>query len=392
MSFQRKIVQDVLSFLQSDKNLIQIITGPRQVGKTTAATQISELWEGEVIFVSADQPLPPSSEFVQAHWERAASLNKTNTLLIIDEVQKINGWSESIKLLWDLEVRKKNNQIKVLLLGSSALLIERGITESLTGRFLLHRCFHWNYSEMKKGFNLTLEEWIFYGGYPGAIDFKGSNVWHQYVSDSLIETVISKDVLQMQNVTKPSLLRHLFLLSASYPAQILSFNKMLGQLQDAGNTTTLSHYLKLLESAFLISGLELYKKGKKNKRGSSPKLILWNNALVNAISNETLESAKEELEWWGRLVENAVGAHIMNELSTNNYSIYYWRERGLEVDFVVESQRKVWAIEVKSNKPAKLTGLQKFCKVYDNAIPVIIGKGHWELEDFLSSDLKEFFR
>lgn len=392
MGYQRKIVKEILNHFNSEKELIQIITGPRQVGKTTAATQISENWDGEVIFSSADQPLPPGAEFIQAHWERASSLNKPNTLLIIDEVQKIKGWSETVKFLWDLEVRKKTNRIKVLLLGSSALLIERGITESLTGRFLLHRCFHWNYKEMKNAFNCSLEEWLFYGGYPGAISFKGTDTWHQYVSDSLIETVISKDVLQLQNVAKPSLLRHLFLLSTSYPAQILSYNKMLGQLQDAGNTTTLSHYLKLLETAFLLSGLELYKKGKKVKRGSSPKLILWNNALINAISGETLESAQSDMEWWGRLVENAVGAYIMNELSTNNYTIYYWRERGLEVDFVIESQRKVWAVEVKSNKPSKLTGLQKFCNIYKDTIPVIIGKGHFELEDFFNSDLREVFK
>ena len=168
---------------------------------------------------------------------------------------------------------------------------------------------------MREAFDWDLDKWIFFGGYPGAADFVDEvQIWADYVNNSLIETVMAKDILQLQTVNKPALLRHLFLLSCGAPAQILSYNKMLGQLHDAGNTTTLAHYLKLLESAYLVSGLQLFKRGKQKKRGSSPKLILWNNALINAVSGITFEEARADHSWWGRLVENAVGGHLLNTL------------------------------------------------------------------------------
>lgn len=391
--FQRQVVQAVLDALKNRKNLLQIITGPRQVGKTVAAQQIAQQWPGETILVSADSPLPPGPEWLRAQWERArrtAQPDKTGqTLLIVDEIQKVKGWSEEVKSLWDQNLVDEPG-IKVLLLGSSSLLLQQGLTESLAGRFFLHRCPHWEFSEMAAVFSFNLDQWLYFGGYPGAAEFaEDESRWAAYVTDSLIETVLTKDVLQMQTVAKPALLRHLFFLSCGSPAQILSYNKMLGQLHDAGNTTTLAHYVKLLETAFLLSGLELFKRGRLKRRGSSPKLVIWNNALINAVSGGGLISSRDDFSWWGRLVENAVGAYLLNFFTGRPVKLYYWRERGFEVDFVIETPRRLWALEVKSGRVGKIPGLAKFIRQYPDAEPLIIGSGGIPLAEFFTCNLSE---
>lgn len=387
--FEREIVFKVLQGLQGKKKILHIITGPRQVGKTTAAHQIAAKWPGRSIHASADSPLPPGPEWIHAQWDRATRLKNRDgnqdVLLILDEIQKVQGWSETIKLLWDQECRNSIG-LQVLLLGSSSLLLQQGLSESLTGRFLLYRCTHWQYKEMAKAFGWNFDQWIYFGGYPGTAELiDQEETWRSYVTDSLIETVLAKDILQLQTVAKPALLRHLFLLSCGAPAQILSYNKMLGQLHDAGNTTTLAHYLKLLESAFLVSGLELFKRGKLKKRGSSPKLILWNNALISAVSGSSFERDMDDYSWRGRLIENAVGAHLLNHLSGLPYTLYYWRQRQLEVDFVVETPRDLWAIEVKSGQMGNRKGLSKFCEMYPEAKPILLGHDGMSLEDFFNA-------
>ena len=389
-SFERKIVSEILQGLSGKKRLMHIITGPRQVGKTTAARQIADKWPGEVINVSADSPLPPGPEWIHAQWGRAVRAaekkrHSSHVLLILDEIQKVAGWSETVKFLWDEECRQPAC-LQVLLLGSSSLLLQKGLSESLAGRFFLYHCPHWQYLEMKAAFGWDLQQWVFFGGYPGVVDLVGDHeIWSRYVTDSLIETVLAKDILQLHTVAKPALLRHFFLLACGAPAQILSYTKMLGQLHDAGNTTTLSHYLKLLESAFLVSGLELFKRGKQKKRGSSPKLIIWNNALVNAVAGDPFEKSVNDFSWWGRLVENAVGAHLLNQLAGLPYALYYWRQRHCEVDYVLETPRYTWAIEVKSGKNRGTGGLAKFCEIYPEAKPLIIGPGGLSLEDFFTA-------
>ncbi len=383
VSYERPIVAEILRGFNRPKKLIHIMSGPRQVGKTTAAGQIAARWPGKVVTASADRPLPPGPEWVRAHWHQAelqveearGNARGGEVLLILDEIQKVRGWSEVVKELWD-ERCARDLSLQVLLLGSSSLLLHKGMTESLSGRFFLYRTPHWDFREVREAFGLRLEEWIYFGGYPGAIDLIGDeDDWARYVTDSLIETVIAKDVLQLQTINKPALLRHLFLLACGAPAQIVSYNKMMGQLQDAGNTTTLANYLRILESAFLLSGLERYKHGHLKRRGSSPKLVIWNNALVNAVAGMSFSTARRDFSWWGRLVENAVGARFLNNLSSLPYRVYYWRERGLEVDFVVETPRRLWAVEVKSGKPERSRGLEKFCALYPQAMPLLIGKG-----------------
>jgi uncharacterized protein len=395
-AFRRQLVEEVLQGLFRTKKLLHIITGPRQVGKTTAALQIAEEWEGAVINASADQPLPPGPEWIRAQWDRASreatqrkKSGDPDVLLILDEVQKVFGWSEVVKELWDTEYRL-NQGIQVMLLGSSALLIQKGLTESLSGRFFLYRCSHWGFEEMAKAFSWDLDTWLFFGGYPGAASFiNEEEIWRQYVMDSLIETVLSKDVLQLQTVNKPALLRHLFLLAAVHPAQILSYNKMLGQLQNAGNTTTLANYLRLLESAYLISGLELYKQNRKTKRGSSPKLIIRNNALINALTGDSFEKSRDDYAWWGRLIENAVGSHLLTHFQDLPTSIYYWRERDREVDYVIKTPQKTLALEVKSGRSDNPKGLSAFCRSFPNASPVIIGPQGIDFGEFFRNDPKD---
>jgi len=392
-TYKRNIVKEIIKALNQNIKLIHIIVGPRQVGKTVVSQQISLKWSGAVVEASADSPVPLDSEWINFQWDKAIRLVKQNkkVLIIFDEIQKVKGWSEVLKLLWDREL-KENLGISVLVLGSSSLLLQKGLSESLAGRFMLYKCNHWSFIEMRDAFGWDFDKWVYFGGYPGAVQFiNNENVWKKYIMDSLIETVLNRDVLQLQTVNKPALLRNLFGLSALHPAEILSYNKMLGQLQEAGNTTTLAGYLKLLETAFLISGLELFKQGRRLKKGSSPKLIIWNNALINALNIGSFEDALKNKSLWGRLIENCVGAYLLNTLRDISHEIYYWHYRDYDVDFIVKSPGKTWAVEVKSGKPRNPKGLKEFIKRYPDSKPMIIGSGGIELEDFFTLDLKSLF-
>ena len=387
--YQHPVVKEISAGLEKYTKVLHILVGPRQTGKTTAAEQIAGQWKGETVVAAADATLPPGGEWIQAQWDLALTKcgHRKKVLLVLDEIQKVHRWSEVIKMLWDRELKNPKG-LSVLLLGSSALLVQKGLTESLAGRFFKHRCNHWSYPQMKEAFGWSLDEWIFFGGYPGSAQYReNEGNWKRYITDSLVETVLSRDVLQLQTVTKPALLRHLFGLAAAYPAQIFSYNKMLGQLQDAGNTTTLAHYLKLLESAFLASGLESYRSGKAGKRGSSPKLILWNNALVSAQRSLSFSQMKQDGSAWGRLVENAVGGHLLNRLNLPSDQVFYWRaDQDKEVDFIVKTPEKTWALEVKSGRKNKASGLEFFLKKNPKSKALIIGTGGMELEEFFKSD------
>jgi uncharacterized protein len=303
-------------------------------------------------------------------------------LLVLDEIQKIPNWSESIKALWD----QRAADIRLLILGSSALLIHQGLNESLAGRFFLNRFTHWTYSECAAAFGWSLNDWLYYGGYPGGNVFKTDDFqWKQYIANALVETVISKDVLQLHPITKPALMHNLFGLAATFPSQIFSYNKMLGQLQEAGNTTTVANYLRILGQAYLVSGLELFSLGQIRKRGSSPKLILWNNALINGLSLKSSEQSMADPVWWGRVVENAVGAYLLNSLADKPVSITYWRKGSEEVDFVLHTGNDVAALEIKSGRQGKISGLKAFKEQYKKARILIIGGNGIPLEEFLTT-------
>lgn len=390
MNYERPMKSVLLEALSRPTPVIHVLIGPRQVGKTTIARQIQKSIKIPTVYATADSPVPLDAAWIETSWRRAVAegiASGAPVLLILDELQKVQGWSETLKLLWDS--RASGPEVRILILGSSALLMQEGLTESLAGRFSKQRCTHWDFAECRDAFGWSLEQWLYFGGYPGAAIFSEDEAaWKRYIADSLIETVVARDVLQMSKVAKPVLLRHLFALAATQPAQAVSYNKMLGQLHDAGNTTTLAHYLKLLESAFLVSGLELFSRGRHRKRGSSPKLILWNNALVNALSTRSFAESTADAVWWGRLVENAVGACLCNNLHAVEYTVTYWRQGNYEVDFVVARGDELWAIEVKSGRGGKTEGLTRFRALYPEARVLVVGGPGIPLEEFFSRDVR----
>ena len=386
------MAQDIADRLQRMPQLLQIVVGPRQVGKTTIAHGIAERWAGPTRYAAADSLTTPGPEWIELQWNLARRDAQGGVaLLILDEVQKVPGWSETVKALSD-EDRVASRPLRVLLVGSSALLLERGASESLAGRFYLNRCPHWSYPECREAFGWTLAQWLYFGGYPGAARLAGNEAeWRAYIADALIETAIARDVLALQTVNKPALLRQLFGLAARLPAQVVSYTKMLGQLQDAGNTTTLAHYLRLLAESFLVSGLERFSGGEARTRGSSPKLVLWNNALVSALGTRSFAGAQEESEFWGRLVENAVGAHLLNHLQAMPFEVTYGKQRTYEVDYVVRAGHRCWAIEVKSSRPRSLQGLARFRADHPQAQPLLVGPGGMSLEEFFATDPRDLF-
>lgn len=312
--FQRPQSVVLAARLAEPRRFIQVVAGPRQVGKSTLVQQVTEGLAIPVRQASADEPTLRGAEWIAQQWDvaRLSIADARGALLVLDEIQKIPGWSETVKRLWDEDTRARR-RLKVVLLGSSPLLIARGLTESLAGRFEVLPLSHWSFAEMHAAFGWSLDEYVFHGGYPGAAPLIGEPArWTRYVLDSLIETSISRDVLLLTRVDKPALLRRLFELACRYSGQVLSYTKMLGQLQDAGNATTLAHYLDLLAGAGMVCGVPKYAGDVARSRGSSPKLQVLNTALMTATCGYTQADARGDGEFWGRLVESAVGAHLAN--------------------------------------------------------------------------------
>jgi len=373
---RKPLFNALLRGLKGKPKLLQVIVGPRQVGKTTLALQLYDKWHGPKIYKSADLPNIPTVDWIIEHWGKARDLRqrrKQETLLVLDEIQKIPRWSEVVKKMFDEDKRRKR-RLRVLLLGSSSLLMQKGLTESLAGRFEIHRHNHWSFSECKDYFKLKLEEYIYFGGYPGAIPLrKDENRWSRYIRDSLIETVLSKDVILMSPISKPALLRQVFGLCLDHTAEIISYQKMIGQLQDAGNTTTIAFYLTLLAKAFLLLPLEKYSGSKIKQRGSMPKILVLDNALISATSGTHFKSILKDKTIWGRMIENAVGAKLYSILQEFGGSLFYWRDRNNEVDYVVRIGKKLVAIEVKSGIPNKApASLNLFAKRYKKAEKIVI--------------------
>ncbi len=395
IDYKRKQYTLLLKRLTENRRFIQVLSGPRQCGKTTLAQQVTSSLTFPVHFVSADDPTPQGTIWIEQQWEVArmlASKNpKVGTLLVLDEIQKINGWSATIKKLWDEDTHNKK-KLKVLILGSAQLMIQKGLSESLAGRFELIPLTHWTFNEMNEAFGWTLEQYIYFGGYPGSAELINDQPrWSSYIRDSLIETTISRDILLMTRVDKPALLRQLFYLGCKYSGQVLSYQKMLGQLQDAGNTTTLAHYIELLTASGMLTGIQKIAASEVRRRGSSPKLQVLNTALITSQFSHSFEETLKERNIWGRLVESAVGAHLANDFVGTQVKLFYWREGNKEVDFVVQKDSKIIAIEVKSGKEKdNLPGLDAFNKYFHPNKKLLVGGSGIPIREFFQIPLADW--
>ena len=419
--YERAQKSTLLQHLDEEPQRLLIVTGPRQTGKTTLVRQVLDRIDLPSRYLPVDEPdrvtLPPvpgnegdatvfpekaavrfagerDTRWLVHQWEQArvdAGRSQRGFVLAVDEVQKISNWSETVKGLWDAD-RRNGRLLYVVLLGSAPLLMQRGMSESLAGRYETIRLTHWSFAEMSAAFDFDLPHYIYFGGYPGAAPLvREQDRWRSYIVGALIEPNIERDILAMQRVDKPALLKRLFELGAEYSGQILSYNKMLGQLQDAGNTTTLARYLDLLSDAGLITGLSRYARGAHRRRASSPKLNVLNTALMSSQSGYTFEEARVDRGFWGRLVESAVGAHLFNT-KTPEVRLHYWRDRNHEVDFVLERGRRLVAFEVKSGvRKSNVSGLGVFGDRYDVAASIIVGEGGVALPEFLSIPASEWF-
>jgi len=388
-TFTRSHVGELVNRLLEPRRFIQVVSGARQVGKTTMSIQAAELSGLTCCFASADKPTLRGTEWIEQQWETARLLEKKSdkrgALLVLDEVQKVSRWSEMVKYLWDEDSRNQR-ELKVVLLGSAPLLLGRGLAESLTGRFELIHLPHWSFPEMREAFGWTLDQYLFYGAYPATGSMiKQPKRWTRYISGSLIETTIAREVLMLSRVDKPALLRRLFELGCAYSGQILSYTKMLGQLQEKGNTTTLAHYLDLLSAAGMLTYLNKYAGATVRQRGSSPKLQVLNTALMTAMSTLTLSKARQDRQFWGRLIESAVGAHLVNAAAEGTCKVFYWRDRNREVDFIVQAGDELTAIEVKSGRSAdSLPGIAAFEKTFRSTRKLLVGSEGINVEEFLS--------
>lgn len=393
--YKRAEYQIIKSRLEENRKFIQVVMGARQIGKSTVVKQVLKDIDIPFQFFSADNVPATNTAWISNCWAAVRSLKENkgweSAILVIDEIQKIANWSEAVKKEWDADTFNDNN-IKVLLLGSSRVLLEKGLSESLAGRFEEIRMTHWTYNEMKECFGVTLDQYIFYGSYPGAATLLNDNDrFEQYIQSSIIDATINKDILMDAPIGKPALLKQTFELGAAYSGNLLSLNKMLGSLQDSGNTSTLAGYINLLNDSGLLCGLQKYSVDMSRRRASIPKFQVYNNALKMVYTPLTFEQALLDRKAWGHIFESAIGAYLVSQAFANRFEVYYWRERNDEVDFILRKKGSLIAIEVKSNAEKTTQGLEKFKQLFNPKASFIIGDGGIGVEEFFSMDINKLF-
>ena len=400
MEYIRKQFYTLKERILEPRKFMQVLAGPRQVGKSTLVDQVLSQMDIPHVVEVADAVDPKDSDWLHRVWEAARTTKMLRGigeyLLVIDEVQKIENWSEVVKKEWDADTRGRVN-LKVVLLGSSRLLLRKGLTESLAGRYELIRMPHWSLREMRDAFGVSVDEYIYFGGYPGpARLMKDERRWRKYVKDSLVAPAIEKDVVMTSRIYKPALMKQLFELGCGYSAEILSLTKLMGQLQDAGNVTTLAGYLELLKECGLLTALQKYANDDARKRGSVPKYQVYNNALLTAYKGRGFVADRTDTRTWGRWVESAVGAHLMSMADELGYEVYYWREpsrskeeKDKEVDFIIDCGGELTAIEVKSGRRGMNAGLPAFVEAFNPKRSFVVGTDGVSLEDFLGCEVEE---
>ena len=393
--YKRSEYQIIRKRLEEPRRFIQVVMGPRQVGKSTVVKQVLQDIDLPYLLFSADNVPASNSAWVSNCWAAVRSQKESkaygSVILVIDEIQKIANWSEVVKKEWDDDTFH-NLDIRVLLLGSSRVMLEKGLSESLAGRFEEIRMSHWSYAEMKECFGYTLDQYMFYGGYPGAAELIAEpDRWEQYIQSAIIDTTINKDILMDTPISKPALLRQTFELGAAYSGEVLSLSKMLGSLQDAGNTVTLAGYINLLDESGMLCGIQKYSIDTARRRASIPKLQVYNNALKAIFNPYTFEQAILDRRAWGRIFESSIGAWLVSQAFVHRFEVFYWRERDLEVDFILRKKGIVIAIEVKSNAEKNTKGLNSFKDRFNPKAAFIVGDGGISPTDFLTMDIMRLF-
>ena len=393
--YKRAEYQLIKKRIEEPRKFIQVVMGARQIGKSTVVKQVLKDLGAPYQLFSADNVPTTNSAWISDCWAAVRSLKESkdweSMILVIDEIQKISNWSEVVKKEWDDDTFH-DRDIKVLLLGSSRVLLEKGLSESLAGRFEEIRMSHWSYPEMRDCFGFSLDQYLFYGGYPGAASLiDDDDRFSQYIQSAIIEATINKDILMDTPISKPALLRQTFELGAAYSGELLSMNKMLGSLQDAGNTVTLAGYINLLDESGLLCGLQKFCMDMARRRASIPKLQVYNNALKMVYSPLSFEQSILDRKSWGRTFESGIGAYLVSQAFVHRFEVFYWREKDTEVDFVLRKNGSVVAIEVKSNAEKRTEGLDKFRQMFKPQAAFIVGDGGIGAEDFLSMDLKKLF-
>lgn len=393
--YVRKLNDELQARIEEPRRFIQVIAGPRQVGKSTMVEQVLSQINIPYMSENADTVDEQDSDWIRRTWDSARAQMKVNGykeyLLVVDEIQKIEKWSAYVKKEWDYDTRLGIN-LKVVLLGSSRLLLRKGLSESLAGRFELLRMSHWTYQEMHDAFGFSLDQYIYFGGYPGSATFIGDEKrWRRYIKDSLVTPAIEKDVIGTANIYKPALMGQLFNLGCSYSGELLSLTKALGQLQDAGNVTTLANYIEILNQCNMLTGLQKYANDDSRKYNSVPKFQVYNNALLSAFRSKSFETTRIDPIVWGRWVESAIGAHLLRQADELGYKVMYWRDRDNEVDFIVAGNSKTIAIEVKSGRRAYNKGMSVFRQKFNPEMSFVVGTEGIPVEDFLKLDIERLF-
>ena len=393
--YKRSEYQVIKRRLLEPRKFIQVVMGPRQVGKSTVVKQVLQDLDEPYQLFSADNVPASNTAWVSNCWAAVRSLLENKSLgciiLVIDEIQKIRNWSEAVKKEWDDDSFHDRN-IKVLLLGSSRVLLEKGLSESLGGRFEEIRMTHWSYPEMNECFGFTLDQYLFYGGYPGAADLiKEQDRWEQYIHSAIIDATINKDILMDTPISKPALLRQTFELGASYSGELLSLTKMLGALQDAGNTVTLAGYINLLNESGLLCGLQKYSIDTARRRASVPKFQVYNNALKMAYKPFSFSQAIMDRREWGRVMESGIGSWLVSQAFVHRFEVFYWRDHNNEVDFILRKKGALIAIEVKSNAEKNTNGLNIFRESFNPKSAFIVGDGGIRVEELLAMDIRKLF-
>lgn len=363
--------------LMDDSTRIQMLTGPRQVGKTTILLELAEDFGARAIYRAADVEEVSAPGWWTLQWERAVRMARTGkTLLIVDEIHSMPYWARRIKVAFD-EVCREKLPLQIIISGSAALPITTGARNELAGRFELLTLRHWTVRDLIEVFQLPLEEaaevYVRYGAFPGELTRRHDYArWREYIIHAILDPALNSDLLLLNQIQKPAILRQLSSIASAQPSEIISLQKLAATLQEKGTLPTISHYLSLLGEAYLLATLDKYSEREVRRRASPPKLVPLSNAFLTAYSDTEPPTAMQNPEKWGHWLENACIAAAVNA----GYQVSYWRSEPYEVDMVVTGQNDNWAIEIKSGGFATrdLHGLMTFIERYRDFRPLIIGE------------------